>query len=130
MRPLKTERFPESASGNVKLQRHAAPDIRVCVLTSQEVQSLSGKNALLTEKDKGKVWALAVQKSLEGYKLVAARQMVGVYLIVMAVPKVASNISNVRIGEIGTGFMNHGGNKGAVAARFEIMGIPICCISR
>lgn len=54
---------------------------------------------------------------------------VGVYLCVLGQDRIVPKISRVHIADIGTGFMSHGGNKGAVAARFEVMGITVCCLS-
>ncbi|KAJ1471290.1 Endonuclease/exonuclease/phosphatase [Baffinella frigidus] len=81
-------------------------DVDIFVIALQEVQDLSGTSALITDDEKGLAWSLEVQRALgapEMFLPVAVRQMVGIYLMVLARASLAPHISNVKITELGTG---------------------------
>jgi phosphatidylinositol-bisphosphatase len=109
-------------------------EVDIYLIGFQEVQDLKLQGALLTDEDKGRVWALAALRAVGAepgargapYRCVAARQMVGLSLVVIA--RSGLEVEEVAVAEAGTGFMNQGGNKGGVAARFCVGGLSYCCI--
>jgi hypothetical protein len=109
-------------------------EVDVYLIGFQEVQDLKLQGALLTDEDKGRQWARAALHAVGAlpagpmapYRCVAARQMVGMSLVVLARAGLA--VDKVAVSEAGTGFMNQGGNKGGVAARFSVGGLSFCCI--
>ncbi|KAL8926100.1 MAG: hypothetical protein Q9172_001928 [Xanthocarpia lactea] len=66
-------------------------------------------------------WKRAVEDALpEGYIKVAEQQLIGLFLLIYAAPRVAPTISSVSTASIGTGLMGYLGNKGAVVARLVL----------
>ena len=53
---------------------------------------------------------------------------VGVYLIVLARSTLAPHISEVKVAELGTGFLQQGGNKGGVAVSLSLPGGKRICV--
>ena len=112
----------------------AGEEVDVYLIGFQEVQDLKLQGALLTDEGKGRIWARAALHAVGAlpagprapYRCVAARQMVGMSLVVLARAGLA--VDGVAVAEAGTGFMNQGGNKGAVAARFCAGGLSFCCV--
>ena len=106
----------------------------VYLIGFQEVQDLKLQGALLTDEDKGRQWARAALRTLGAlpaapgapYRCVAARQLVGMSLLVLA--RAGLDVAGVAVAEAGTGFMSQGGNKGGVAARFVAGGLSYCVV--
>mmetsp|Transcript_4335 Transcript_4335/g.7604 ORF Transcript_4335/g.7604 Transcript_4335/m.7604 type:complete len:788 (-) Transcript_4335:38-2401(-) len=90
----------------------------------QEVQPLSGMNAVATDASRGKLWKDSISNTLKTspttckfqYKCIVSRQMVGILLLVYIKQDLAQHLTNLKVSEVGTGFLSLGGNKGAVAA--------------
>lgn len=110
--------------------REQPPD--VYVVAFQEVQPLSGFSVVATDDTRGSAWRRAVETcvaKLDDYQTIGAKQMVGVFLIVLVKTVHRPFVQSIALTEAGTGFMRTGGNKGAVACRFVIYDKSICCLS-
>mmetsp|Transcript_5667 Transcript_5667/g.16850 ORF Transcript_5667/g.16850 Transcript_5667/m.16850 type:complete len:825 (-) Transcript_5667:186-2660(-) len=98
----------------------------------QEVQPLSGMSAMATDPSRGRCWTAHVEKALRSqgdYVCICARQMVGILLLVFVRREHELHIKEVMVTEAGTGFMYKGGNKGAVAMRFQLFESTFCFVS-
>mmetsp|Transcript_9700 Transcript_9700/g.29490 ORF Transcript_9700/g.29490 Transcript_9700/m.29490 type:complete len:784 (+) Transcript_9700:1152-3503(+) len=98
----------------------------------QEVQPLSGISAMATDPARGKSWTDFIGKTLaaEGdYVCLSSRQMVGILLLVYVRRKHLEDVQDIMITEAGTGFLNKGGNKGAVAMRFQLHETSFCFVA-
>ena len=107
-------------------------EVDVYVIALQEVQGLSGTAALLTDEEKGRPWSAILQQAVGApthFRCLAVRQMVGCYIAVLVRTPLCPHVTDVRVGELGTGFLNSGGNKGGVAVRFNFRGLSVCAIS-
>lgn len=107
-----------------------SPD--VYVLSLQEVQPLSGVSAVTTDTARGLAWKAAVERALDApnaYVTIAARQMVGILLIVAVKRCHEPFVREVMLTDAGTGFMRTGGNKGGVACRFALYDKTIAVVS-
>lgn len=107
-------------------------DVDVYVIALQEVQGLSGTAALLTDEEKGRPWSAVLQQAVGApvlFRCLAVRQMVGCYITLLVRASLCADVSDVKVGELGTGFLNSGGNKGGVAVRFKYRGVSVCAIS-
>ena len=114
------------------LARSERDDVDIYIIALQEVQELSGTAALLTDEDKGRPWSAVLQQAVGAptlFRCLAVRQMVGCYITLLARASLCSELSDVKVGELGTGFLNSGGNKGGVAVRFTYRGVSVCAIS-
>lgn len=106
------------------------PDIFIIGL--QEAQSLSGLSVMTTDDTRGTAWREKIEARLQmdaDYVTIGAKQMVGVYLMVLVKKEHAGYVQNVAISEAGTGFMRTGGNKGGVSCRFIIYDKALCAVS-
>jgi len=113
------------------LARSERDDVDVYVIALQEVQELSGTAALLTDEEKGRPWSAVLQQAVGAptqFRCLAVRQMVGCYITLLARASLCDELSAIKVGELGTGFLNSGGNKGGVAVRFEYRGISVCAV--
>jgi Endonuclease/Exonuclease/phosphatase family/RhoGAP domain len=108
-----------------------APPHDLYMLGFQEVQSLSGVDAVRTDGARGFAWRYAVEKLLapRGLVLVAERQLVGILVVVFVRHEHSAFVGDVRVSYAGTGFLSVGGNKGAVAARFRLYDRTVSCVS-
>lgn len=108
-----------------------APPHDLYMLGFQEVQALSGGNALRTDANRGFAWRWAVEKLLgpRGLVLVAERQLVGILVVVFVRREHWPYVSDVRLSYAGTGFFNVAGNKGAVAVRFRFYDRTVSCVA-
>jgi hypothetical protein len=107
-------------------------DVDVYVIALQEVQGLSGTAALLTDEEKGRPWSAVLQQAVGApslFRCLAVRQMVGCYITLLVRASLCADMSDIKVGELGTGFLNSGGNKGGVAVRFQFRGVSVCAIS-
>lgn len=107
-----------------------APDL--ILISFQEVQALSGVSAVTTDAAKGMAWKDATERTLDSpsaYMTIAARQMVGILLIVMVKRCHEPFIRDLMLADAGTGFMGSGGNKGAVSCRFAFYDKTISVVS-
>jgi len=112
--------------------RSERDDVDVYVIALQEVQGLSGTAALLTDEEKGRPWSAILQQAVGAplhFRCLAVRQMVGCYITLLVRTALCADVSDIRVGELGTGFLNSGGNKGGVAVRFTYRGVSVCAIS-
>lgn len=89
----------------------------------QEVQPLAGMSAVTTDGSRGTAYTKEVEKTLDcpnSYVIIAARQMVGILLVVAVKQIHEPFVRNVMLSDVGTGFMRSGGNKGSVACSFSL----------
>lgn len=104
----------------------------VYALSLQEVQPLSGMSAMATDPSRGKYWTSHFEKTLRAqgdYICICSRQMVGILLMVFVRAEHEPFTRDVMMTEAGTGFMNKGGNKGAVAMRFQLYESTFCIVA-
>lgn len=104
----------------------------VYFLGLQEVQPLSGLSSLGNDESRGAAWRDAVEKAVAkvgAYVTLGAKQMIGIFVIVLVKKVHRPFVQNVSIVEAGTGFMRTGGNKGGVSCRFVMYDKRICCVS-
>ncbi|KAL8754577.1 MAG: hypothetical protein Q9199_004245 [Rusavskia elegans] len=98
--------------------------IGLYVLGLQEIIDVSSATEALKPYNDpwpGRRWKQAVADALpEGYIKVAEQQLVGLFLLIYAAPRVAPTISSVSTVSTGTGLMGYLGNKGAVLARLVL----------
>lgn len=95
----------------------------------QEVQTLSGVDAVRTDNTKGHEWNKKIQHTLSSdFELIATRQLVGIMVFAFIRKNHTPYISNVQLSYAATGFLN-AGNKGGVAARFKLYNRTICCVA-
>ncbi|KAI4246970.1 MAG: hypothetical protein L6R40_001635 [Gallowayella cf. fulva] len=99
-------------------------DVGLYVLGLQEIIDVSSATEALRPYNDpwpGRRWKQAVQDALpDGYVKVAEQQLVGLFLVIFAAPKVAPTISSVSTTSVGTGLMGYMGNKGAVTSRIVL----------
>lgn len=96
----------------------------------QEVQALSGVDALRTDFLKGNRWRIRIATALgSDYDQVAERQLVGIMVLVFMRKNHIPYLSEVLLSSAATGFMNTIGNKGGVAARFRLYDKSIACVA-
>eukprot|EP00871_Galdieria_phlegrea_P001202 jgi/Galph1/2082/GphlegSOOS_G760.1 len=125
--PTKLEMYSEENQpyiGSIELG-----DIDIYVIGLQEVQELSGTNAVLTDTNRGRLWQHRIEITLfapERYICVQSRQLVGILLLVFVRKDHEPYTRDVMVTEVGTGIMNRGGNKGGVVARMRIYDTTIC----
>ena len=70
-----------------------------------------------------------LHKTGKPYTQIASVHLVGLSLSVFVKERLATSVTDVRTGTVGTGIMGVGGNKGAVLARFELFKSSICVIN-
>lgn len=104
--------------------------IDVFLLGLQEIQFLSGVDAVRTDPVKGIAWRKKIQTCLgSDYERVAERQLVGIMVFVFVRKNHVPFLSNVQLSYAATGFLNAVGNKGGVAARFKLYNRTISCVA-
>lgn len=102
------------------------PDIYVVGL--QEVVALHAIN-LLTPGRHSRPWEKKILSTLgKHYRLVGSQQLVGLVLLVAVREELFPYISKVESDTVGVGFLNVGGNKGAVAISMQIDGTSLCFV--
>lgn len=107
-------------------------DVDIYVIGLQEVQELSGTNAVLTDTNRGRLWQHRIEMTLfapERYVCVQSRQLVGILLLVFVRKDHEMFTRDVMVTEVGTGIMNRGGNKGGVVTRMRIYDTTLCIAS-
>jgi hypothetical protein len=107
-------------------------DVDIYVIGLQEVQELSGTNAVLTDTNRGRLWQHRIEMTLfspERYVCVQSRQLVGILLLVFVRKDHEPFTRDVMVTEVGTGIMNRGGNKGGVVTRMRIYDTTLCIAS-
>lgn len=103
----------------------------VLIFGFQEVQKLSGTAAVITDESQGRPWRDSVQALLDtngSYVCLVQRQLVGILLLIFVRADHANAVHNIQITSAGTGIAGVGGNKGGVAARFQLYDTNICCV--
>lgn len=120
-------RFRKNSTSIPKHDSPAVPGgdkVDLYVLGLQEVIDVSSVTEAMkpyTDPNPGKKWKRALKKHLpSGYKKVVEQQLIGLFLVVYASPKLAPEISSVDSTSVGTGLMGYLGNKGAVSARIVL----------
>lgn len=109
-------------------QPHSSVDVYLIGL--QEIQVLSGVDAVRTDPVKGIAWRKKIQACLgSDYEKVAERQLVGIMVFVFIRKNHIPFLSNVQLSYAATGFFNAVGNKGGVAARFMLYNRTISCVA-
>lgn len=102
----------------------------VYMLALQEVQSLSGVDSIRTDTLRGDLWSKRLSDILTSdYELIADRQMVGIIVMVFLRKNHVPYLSNVQLSYAATGFLNAVGNKGGVAASFQLYDHTIACVA-
>lgn len=110
--------------------RHPRQPVDVYMLGLQEVQTLSGVDAVRTDPAKGLSWRKKIQSTLGAdYDSIAERQLVGIMVFVFVRKNHVPFVSNVQLSYAATGFLNAVGNKGGVAARFLLYNRTISCVA-
>lgn len=109
--------------------RNAQP-FDVYLLGFQEIQTLSGVDAVRSDIRRGKEWSQKIYDILgSDYDLIAERQLVGILVLVFLRKNHTPYLSDVQMSYAGTGFLNAMGNKGGVAARFKLYDRTISCVA-
>lgn len=92
---------------------------------------MSGVDAVRTDAARGAAWRVAVEALLgsRGYRVVAERQLVGIFVLVLVAREHHPFVGGVALSYAGTGFLNVAGNKGAVAARFKLYDRTVACVA-
>lgn len=102
----------------------------VYMLGLQEIQTLAGVDALRSDFRRGREWLEKLTHILgSDYELVAQRQLVGILVAVFLRKNHTPYLCNVQLSYAGTGFLNAIGNKGGVAARFQLYDRTISCVA-
>lgn len=102
----------------------------IYMLGLQEVQTLSGVDAVRTDNTRGEAWRNKIESALmSDYDRVAERQLVGIMVFVFLRKNHTPFLSDVQLSYAATGFLNAMGNKGGVAARFKLYNRTISCVA-
>lgn len=101
----------------------------VYMLGLQEVQPLAGVDAVRTDITRGMQWRKRIHLALGAdYEQIAEKQLVGVMVLVFLRTNHIGYLSDVQLSYAATGFLN-AGNKGGVAARFQLYDQTIACVA-
>ncbi|MCJ1403170.1 hypothetical protein MMC11_006393 [Xylographa trunciseda] len=99
-------------------------NVDLYVLGLQEILDINSKIEAMrpyTDPHPANKWKRSVCEALpEGYELVTEHQLLGLYILLYASPKIAHTISSVSTASVGTGLAGWMGNKGAVTARIVL----------
>jgi phosphatidylinositol-bisphosphatase len=102
------------------------------ILGFQEVD-LSAEAFLLNDSSREAFWSSAVEnclsKSSRGYRKIATKQLVGMLLLIYLRADWEKHASRVFTDTAGCGILGMMGNKGAVAARFQLFDSVICLVN-
>lgn len=102
----------------------------VYMLGFQEIQNLAGVDAVRTDPKRGEQWRSCIRQTLgSDYEQVAERQLVGILVVVFMRKNHTPYLSNVQLSYAATGVLNAVGNKGGVAARFQLYDRTISCVA-
>ncbi|KAI0566102.1 Endonuclease/Exonuclease/phosphatase [Gracilaria domingensis] len=102
----------------------------VYMLGLQEVQSLTGMDAVRSDTIRGVEWRTKIHQLLDDdYDIVAEKQLVGIMILVFVRKNHFGYLANVKISTAATGFLNAVGNKGGIAVRFQLYDRTISCVS-
>ncbi|PKU87034.1 type I inositol polyphosphate 5-phosphatase 8 [Dendrobium catenatum] len=66
--------------------------------------------------------------SRDGYRLVASKQMVGIFLCVWVRASLLPHVSSVRVSCVGRGIMGYMGNKGSISISMTLRGTTFCFV--
>ncbi|KAL0915058.1 hypothetical protein M5K25_015458 [Dendrobium thyrsiflorum] len=64
----------------------------------------------------------------DGYRLVASKQMVGIFLCVWVRASLLPHVSSVRVSCVGRGIMGYMGNKGSISISMTLRGTTFCFV--
>lgn len=99
-------------------------DIDLYVLGLQEIVDITSAAEALrpyTDPSVATKWKASLNAALpHGYQLIAEQQLIGLWLVIYASPRIAAQIKNVSTTSVGTGLMGYMGNKGAVTSRIVL----------
>ncbi|KAI7823998.1 Endonuclease/exonuclease/phosphatase [Kickxella alabastrina] len=74
-------------------------------------------------------WTEALVQALPGgYRKVAARQLIGMFIVVFVAERCYDSVSGVQTASVGCGIMGVVGNKGAVGVRLVYGDTPVCFV--
>lgn len=108
----------------------ASKPLDVYMISLQEIQVLTGVDAVRSDSSRATAWRKAIHATLgSDYDRVAERQLVGILVLVFIRKNHSPYLSNVQISYAATGFLNAVGNKGGVAARFLLYDRTIACVA-
>ncbi len=106
----------------------APPVVDMYVIGLQEAQSLTGVDAVRTDKSRGQKWAHAITRIVgSDYYCLEQRQLTGIVMAIFVLNNHQPHISSVNISYAATGFLNQS-NKGGVAARFVMYNRAIAVV--
>lgn len=106
---------------------HLDPDMYV--IGFQEIVDLNAGNLVL-EHSATRPWEDKIERTLkQRYVQIAAKSLVGLALLVYIKRKWQPYVSSVEVEKIGVGVLGVGGNKGAVAIRFQLFDSSICFVN-
>eukprot|EP00177_Eucheuma_denticulatum_P001187 GFKZ01002147.1.p1 GENE.GFKZ01002147.1~~GFKZ01002147.1.p1 ORF type:complete len:857 (+),score=86.81 GFKZ01002147.1:17-2587(+) len=109
---------------------HASDPFDIYMLGFQEIQNLTYVDAVRSDARRAQEWRDKMQQVLgTDYDLIADRQLVGIIVMVFLRKNHVPFLSNVKRSYAGTGFLNAMGNKGGVAARFQLYDRTISCVA-
>jgi len=124
-RPLSSE------SLEAVLDEEPSPDL--CIIGFQETCQLSARRLLAdgTEWEQWQKWAeKSVKDAYEGeLQLLESVHLVGLLILVFVRSSFAPLVENTRCTSLGIGVGGYGGNKGAVAVRFELGRSSFCFVN-
>lgn len=111
------------------------PDLYI--IGFQEVVELNAANILNADTSKSSLWQNVISNSLnrgieeeqEEYTLIRAEQMTSLLIMFFLKKKVTNQISNVEGYTKKTGLGGLGGNKGAIAVRFNVGSTSFCFVN-
>ncbi len=107
-------------------------DPSIVVVALQEVVSLSAQHVLIDKERRMKPWEEAILATINHsdseYGLVLSKQMVGIAIFIFAKTELLQFITDKATATVGCG-TGGAGNKGAVAARFQIFSTTMSFVS-
>lgn len=102
----------------------------VYMIGLQEVQSLSGMDAVRSDTMRGFEWRDKIHQLLsDEYEKVTERQLVGIMILVFVRKNHSGYLSNIQTSAAATGFLSAVGNKGGIAVRFKLYDRTVSCVS-
>ncbi|KAG2379469.1 hypothetical protein C9374_006586 [Naegleria lovaniensis] len=127
-------KFPSSETSLAKWLLLDEFEADIYSIGMQEIDMTAG--ALLKEEtETGQEWqnlfikTFSEETKLHRYKLITARQLVGIYHCVLVKESLANEVTEIRNCAEGVGIMGMMGNKGGVGVRFKIFDSTFCFIT-
>lgn len=104
------------------------------VIGFQEIVDLNAVNVALDNKtqQRSQYWQEKIQESFLSrnlkYQLLPSKSMVGILLCIFAKESIVSKLNDIRVSQLGVGFIGLMGNKGGVSIRLSFYDSSICFI--